>query len=223
MADVVTLVPWRGGDAARERSWDVVRPTLEDLGHPLYTGDSRGKWARAAACNAAAAVAGDWDIALVTDADTILEPTAVHRAIERVSRTKAAARPHDRRWMLSLAATKVLMRHGIEALKPEHLRGSAPGGGALVIHREAWERVGGYDERFIGWGYEDSAMNISLAVTSGWELSEGQSYHLWHPIPNTTTSSARANRALLDAHRAMNARAIRQRSREAGFDLNTVL
>lgn len=220
--DVVTLVPWRGGDRQRETVWDFIRPRLEALGYPLFTGDrARGPWARAAACNAAAAAAGSWEIALVADADTTLERDAVSRTIERVSRTRAAARPHDHRFMLSHAGTKALMRTGRVGQK--FLWADAPGGGALVIHREAWEAVGGYDERFIGWGYEDSAMNISLATTAGWERMPGVALHLWHPMPNYRSHRAQRNGAILEEIRLAKEQEIEAASERAGYDLNTVL
>ena len=221
MASVVTLVPWRGGDRNREQAWDAVRPRLEALGYPLFTGDSRGHWARAAACNAAAAAAGTWEIALVADADTILERDAVSRTIERVSRTRAAARPHDHRFMLSHAGSRLLIREG--KVGEKFLWSDAPGGGALVIHRDAWDHVGGYDERFIGWGYEDSAMNISLATTAGWERLPGIAYHLWHPMPNFRSTRAQRNGALLEELRVEKEQEIEAASDRAGYDLNTVL
>lgn len=218
------LVPWREGEPYRDHNWKTARPYLEALGYPLFTGDSPGPWARAAACNTASSRAGEWDVAIIADADTVLMAEPVRAAIDRVTRTKGAARPHDRRWMLSLFATKTFQRYGPQGLKPKRdLTAWAPGGGALVMHRDAWEAVGGYDERFVGWGYEDSAMNISLAIMRTWEIVPGNAYHLWHPLPNTQSPTAKANRSLLDEHRAAHKREIAARSRAAGFDLNTVL
>lgn len=220
---VVTLVPWRPGDPLREHHWAFVEPHLVSLGYPVFTGDSPGPWARSAACNAASTKAGAWDVALVTDADTILDPPVVRRAVRRVMKTKGAARPHDQRFMLSLGATKWLISRGLETLPARFLRWTSPGGGALVIHRAAWDEVGGYDERFVGWGYEDSAMNIALTVGSGWEIVPGRSWHLFHAPANIRTPTAKANRALLDEFRAAHARQIAIHSRRAGFDLNEVL
>jgi hypothetical protein len=216
---VVTLVPWRPGEPFRERHWRYVREHLETLGYPIFTGDSVGAWARAEACNNAAKAAGDWDVALITDADTILESTAVRRAVNVVSKSGGAARPHDRRYMLSLGASKMLMSNG--TVSEKYLRWTAPGGGALVIARSTWEEVGGYDERFVGWGYEDSAMNISLV--GQWRIIPGVSYHLFHAPASIRTPTAKANKALLEEHRAEHLEAIRAASERAGFDLNTVL
>jgi predicted glycosyltransferase involved in capsule biosynthesis len=56
-------------------------------------------------------------------------------------------------------------------------------GGVFVIGREAYLRLGGFDERFLGWGGEDNAMSIKLERT-GMRLAEyGEcpALHLWHP------------------------------------------
>ena len=219
--DVVTLVPWRPGEPAREKWWAYVKLHLEGLGYPLHTGDSPQGWARAAAVNAASRAAGTWEIALIADADTVLDPQAVSRTIKRVRYTKAAARPHDHRFMLSRPGSKILIRDG--KVHERYLWSDSPGGGALVIHRDAWERVGGYDERFVGWGYEDSAINIALATSAGWERMPGVSYHLHHMMPNYLSAPAQANKAILEGYRAMKTRELERASAKAGYDLNTVL
>jgi hypothetical protein len=220
---VVTLIPWRGGDRYREKVWEFVQPKLEDLGFPVYTGDSEGEWARAAAVNNAAKAAGEWDVALVGDADTILERGPVERALTLVNRTRGAARPHDRRWMLSSIATRFVMHNGLERLGERHLSDSAPGGGALVIHRRAYEGVGGYDESYVGWGYEDTAMDIRLLTEHSWRIIPGNAYHLFHRPANLRDPKAVKNRARMESMRIAYSWKIAEHSEKAGFDLNTVL
>lgn len=60
--------------------------------------------------------------------------------------------------------------------------------GVLVLSREAWLATGGYDERFVGWGYEDNAFHCQLQVLGGSGLyMPGQVRHLWHPASHETT------------------------------------
>jgi hypothetical protein len=56
------------------------------------------------------------------------------------------------------------------------------GGAMLMITKENYFRVGGFDERFNGWGYEDNAFFL-LANTILGEFVETDNiaYHLWHP------------------------------------------
>ncbi len=56
--------------------------------------------------------------------------------------------------------------------------------GPLLIERGLFERVGGYDERFSGWGAEDDAMRLVLADTAGEAVPAPLTAvcrSLWHP------------------------------------------
>jgi hypothetical protein len=193
MAVVVILVPWRGGDELREQSWEIVRPRLDGLGYPVITGDAPGPWARGRAINAAAREAGRWDIGIIADADTICDELALSRGIRHVMRTKGAARPHDRLHRLTPSGSIAFARGA--ALEERHIEGDQLGGGYLVIHRQAWDRIGGYDESFVGWGHEDTALNIALLVKADWDRLPGEAWHLWHPESRSRHDAAqRANR-----------------------------
>jgi hypothetical protein len=49
--------------------------------------------------------------------------------------------------------------------------------------REAFEAVGGWDERFRGWGGEDhSAMRAVDTLYGPHKTLPGQVLHLWHPV-----------------------------------------
>ena len=203
---VVTLVPWRaGGDQRRIWCWDVTRPALEDLGYEVFTGEPPfPEWARAHAVNAASAAAGEWDVALVADADTIPDPASIERAIWWVTQTGGAVRPHMERHMLNPKGSIVIAQRGPEALDAQHYTRRFPGGGLLVLTREAWDAVGGYDERFIGWGYEDTAMNLALLTKVGWDRLPGHAWHLWHGTKENKPrpDSIKMYKALLRTHSA---------------------
>ncbi len=179
---VVTLIPWRpAGDKQRIFNWDCTLPRLEALGYPIFTGEPYGpEWSRAEAVNAAATGAGDWDVALVGDADTIPDPGSIRRAIAWVGDTQGGVRPHMDRWDLDSGATLRIA----QGADPRTFSGreckAQPGGGLMVIHRRAYETVGGYDESFRGWGYEDTAMNLALIRRGIFDRLPGECWHMWH-------------------------------------------
>jgi len=70
--------------------------------------------------------------------------------------------------------------------------GSALGGGCFAATKEALYKVKLWDEDFMGWGGEDSAMG-SKFWKEGWTYDSGQAlrtnylgYHLWHPSKSDT-------------------------------------
>lgn len=46
-----------------------------------------------------------------------------------------------------------------------HARGLAHG--LLLIHAQLWDDVGGWDEHYVGWGYEDADMHARLVAAAG--------------------------------------------------------
>lgn len=54
--------------------------------------------------------------------------------------------------------------------------------GAVMVTRDAYEAVGGFDEGFIGWGNEDNAFQIAMDIVVGQlQRTDGYAIHLWHP------------------------------------------
>jgi hypothetical protein len=74
--------------------------------------------------------------------------------------------------------------------------------GVLVMPREAYETVRGYDERFLGWGYEDNAFQLDLDKFWGkHDRTAGSVYHLWHdPGLNFDDPNVPNNRQLFREH-----------------------
>jgi hypothetical protein len=53
-------------------------------------------------------------------------------------------------------------------------------GGCVVVSYETWRAVGGWDERFIGWGFEDTAFWAAVDTLFGTVRHEGTLFDLWH-------------------------------------------
>jgi hypothetical protein len=159
----------------------MVRPELERFGWPIVEGTCEGRWSRAPAVNDAARKAGDWDVAFIADCDTIPDHDSILRAVWWVQHTGGGARPHDERFMLTQQGSIAAMQRGVEALEDRHFNRQWAGGGLDVVTREAFDAVGGFDERYHGWGYEDSEFHVQLVVHRRWDRLPGDAWHLWHP------------------------------------------
>lgn len=56
------------------------------------------------------------------------------------------------------------------------IAGIAPAG-CIIMPRPVWDRIGGYDERFQHWGFEDAAL---LRKIGSFDRLAGPLYHYWH-------------------------------------------
>lgn len=63
---------------------------------------------------------------------------------------------------------------------PENIVQNLEAGGSVAITREAYERIGGMDESFIGWGGEDNEFWERAKTCKVWPYGYLPIVHLWH-------------------------------------------
>lgn len=187
---VVILVPWRAGDPHRQKLWDFTKVWWQRdyPDWPIYEAPGpSGPFNRSAAINEAAEGAGDWDVAIVIDADIIANSDAVHNGVSIAAATGQMVVTHDERVMLSKAGTqKVISGYRGSWRTPsmhEHVwRDSVSC--SVVVSRSLWDSVGGFDELFCGWGFEDTAFQIACEAITGKPVIKitSELFHLWHPV-----------------------------------------
>ena len=152
---------------------------------------------------------GRWDHAVIVDADVFIDPDRVREAIVLAERTghvvwafgwwagttKAAADrivageldPDD-----LVAEVSALHAAGepnelghtpVPVVTPDWLEKINPVSWSccFVVPRAAFDRLGGFDERFAGWGWEDMAFQSASCGLIGHERLPGAVLHLWHP------------------------------------------
>lgn len=123
---------------------------------------------------------------LLFGADHVPDVKAVQWGVNAL-RGHAYARLYDRVAYATAAATRIILSNIHYPLDAADWREvSAPCPGVLAVRREAFERAGGLDERYEGWGYEDTAFLDTLARThqNGQRGTQGPSGYvlreLWH-------------------------------------------
>lgn len=213
---VVVLVPRRADGGHRDRLWSFAREwwLSQHPDWPVVEGDhdDGGPFNRSAAINLAARKAdelvGRWDVALIIDADIIANPEAVRAIIEIAHNENRMAVSHNRRVMLSQPMTERIL---------DGYRGSWEARGqrvwtdscscCIAVSRTLWDRVGGFDEGYVGWGYEDSAFG-ALAIHHGGPIHYHRStlFHLWHPESPDAARKSPVRQANEQRLRALHAR-----------------
>lgn len=128
---------------------------------PIYTSDSRQgvrfnvSEARNRGC--LRAINDDVDILIVLDADTLVSKSVIEKAVRIAEETGAL--------VMSKGYVLLTEEESVDIFKGEKWPTSfeakvfqSTPGGLWVMSAEVFKTVNGWDERFIGWGYEDNAL-----------------------------------------------------------------
>ena len=186
----VLLVPFSSEDASRTRIWKHVKRWLQQtLDAPMYIGEhipeQPALYNLSLARNDAAWQAGDdWDVAIIHDADTVINPQQIEAGVQVALETGAVTYPYTERWELDFEGTSMLLEDESsdwQSHMQQYVR-NQPLGGCIIVRRDLWDLVRGFDTGFVGWGHEDGAFAIACEVLSGKRLRRipGKSLHLEH-------------------------------------------
>ena len=199
----VILVPYRPDDGRRDRlwSWCADRWASEHPDLEVFVGTHLGKqpFNRSLALNRAATKAGEWDVAVIADADSFAGADQIRTAVDTAATTAQMTMAFDRWCNLTTTMSDRVMGGfdgnwwpGVDVSVIDTCSSM------FAIPRTLWDQVGGFDEGFAGWGSEDIAFaHAARTLADGWQRMSGVCWHFAHdPAPRTTTPSnvERANR-----------------------------
>jgi GT2 family glycosyltransferase len=205
----LAVIPWYSTDPWRIKSMYYVTDHLKACGveYLLQPDDPRiqpPKFNRARAKNEGAAMAKDWryDTIIFHDADMIVEQQAYEDLIAKAQETGKLVVGFTEYRALEKAATAWVTDGMVDpwsAQVGKTLSGFSRGG-IIAVTVEAFYDIGGYDERFRGWGCEDWAFSIAASAVRGpFERLAYPAVHLWHEhgIATQDDNDERFNGALL--------------------------
>lgn len=215
MTRTVILVPRREDHGPRDRTWAWVKrwwqTNLPRL--TIYEGHHNdGLFNRSAAVNRAAALADSerrWDVAVLIDADVICDPAQVREAIDyAVDHPDRLVLPFSRRHNLNPFGSARIMAGDTGSWRRYIAKTyNDMCSSCVMVPRPLWDAVGGFDEAFRGWGFEDTAFAIACETFGGSSLHkiDGELWHLYHPTApegKRSTPSYQSNRARREAYSA---------------------
>lgn len=180
------VTPRRSDGGWRDRLWEFCsaywRREFPDW--QLVEGHhDEGPFNRSAAINRGAD--GEWDVLVILDGDVVCDPDRVRLAAESAHATGKLTLPYNKRHLLSRPGTRRIVdgRHtGAWDRFINATEGRRHYSSIVCVPRALWDLVGGFDERFEGWGGEDDAFHSACKVLGGgFERLKGPVWHLWHP------------------------------------------
>jgi hypothetical protein len=196
MVNVAVVVPFGSmGCEYRERNYQHIRTWIAQHhpDWPVFLGASdRDPFSPAQARNKGAARAGDWDVLIFWDADSLVHPDAVNEAVRKAHAEPVMVIAGDSHIYTDKLTADRYLATGLMFPKP---RGDStkpftkegiyrrPCSGVLAVGRELWTATGGYIDVL---GGEDSHEDLAFFQLCGlfgngviW--CEGIQVHLWHP------------------------------------------
>ena len=131
------------------------------------------------------------DVLAFGDSDIIMNREVLASCFDACFRPYDAVNPYDRVVDLTDAESQVMMKGDYDpdvTRRVEDMNRVDTGefpcfcGGIFLIKRKIYEAIGGFDERFLGWGGEDDAMTHKLLALSNnvKTMPNQRAFHLWH-------------------------------------------
>lgn len=177
---VQVLTPWIAtGDRWRERAKHHTSRHWEAIGLEVVYGESDERPMNRAQARNRAAEASDADVFFFADADMWVPSDQFWESVRLASATGRMVLAYTHHLRLNRWSTEKVYE-GQATYQGQTITGCSSG--AFAITRDLYERIGGHDERFRGWGYEDRSFQFAAETIAGEEPRlPGLSYHLWHP------------------------------------------
>ncbi|MGA5297684.1 galactosyltransferase-related protein [Streptomyces koyangensis] len=179
----------------RPRLRELVEPLVDDYVFAPNPGAYNYAWGRNIGVRAAP---GRGPVCLL-DIDMVVPEDFVRKCRDTMGGEVGAVLPYDEVLYLDersssavvggLAASRSVLPAG--ALRGSFLREVR--GGAVVVDRAVYERIGGQDERFRGWGDEDNEFYRQLRAVTEMRRLPGVMHHLDHPRPVMRRDGGRVN------------------------------
>lgn len=186
---VPMLVARRNDGGHRDRLWRFLKRHYYLIPRVVEGYHKDGPFNRSLALNIASTLAGNWHVAVFIDSDAYIDPERLNEAIRLAVDTQQMVIPFDKVVELNEWTTDEILTSGKLLYSPEQdqiekVRDTPVTTQSLfvVVPRNLYEQVGGFDEQFVGWGGEDNAFYRSAEIIGGEVLRmPGNVYHLWHP------------------------------------------
>lgn len=126
------------------------------------------------------------NVLILTDCDLIMNPDKFIEAIKKIQNYDVVS-PYSSVVDLTQQETTMDLNSIVNIDRPG--RGETDiqkiniCGGMTIFRKDAYEKIGGYHEDFIGWGGEDDFQAIKVKNFLNWVEVPGRCYHLYHERP----------------------------------------
>ncbi|MDA8368711.1 MAG: galactosyltransferase-related protein [Nocardiopsaceae bacterium] len=194
--DDVTVTVVESDDEPR---WEeAIRPWVDHYVFARHSGHFNKSWAVNVGVRQ---TPGTPELICMLDADVLVDELFLERNLARAERGGPSSfLPYQDMFCLDAASSHAAIRRRCEQGAPDVPLDSfralilrEPPGANLWVRADVFHRIGGFDERYTGWGGEDDDMVARLVRAGGFARFADPLLHLSHPRPQMTLDGAPFN------------------------------
>jgi len=195
---VAVVIPWRETESRVLGFKHIIKYYNSVLDNPtIFTTDSGSEvFNLAASRNLGMKQAFDqgFDAVVLSDADVFVCPDTLIEAINHSLEHNVISNPYN--FLIELTKRGTIMffngdercanQYSWRSETPTFIDGKIsafnPCAGLNIVPRSVWDVIGGFDENFVGWGYEDTAYLISYMkhFNDIYRFEEGIAFSIFH-------------------------------------------
>ena len=201
---IAVVIPWRPTPSRiplidHVTSWykeNIPSATL------IYSDSKRERFSLSAARNLGAKKASSYDVIIHNDADVIPTLQSVLDGIVQTLETNLFSNPYTEFRELTQADTERFLNGEIAIDDAGHNKIPGACSGVVITTPSSWKSVGGLDESFIGWGYEDAALSVAHRTLLGQDFLAipGIAYSMYHESAEKNIDLLQRNRNILQEY-----------------------
>ena len=202
MDQLTFVIPFRTDNGERQEifNWNIARLNTLFPQSKIVVGESPpGPFNRSAACNDGI-LKVETELLAVLDADTVWNKELLIHALTQLENYATWNIPYSTYHVTSHNFTQRQLHdspgcsiHLSTETDVDHILRAVPGdlyppvSGICFMHTESMYKVGGFDPRFVGWGFEDRAFFLSAnKILGNASRGFGEVFHLYHSVGNIT-------------------------------------
>ena len=177
-------------DKLRVAAYEQVLRNLRPLRWPIYIAcDNHRPYRLAHAVNRCVRNHPHAEVLLIHYADVIVPRQQIRKAVELAEKAPGQVFAFDEYVYLEEDGTEIVIE-------------DAPANACMAIQREEFLKIGGYDERFVGWAMEDREFNDRCGKWWPARRVPGRLEHLWHGERREDGSALETSAEQVAANRA---------------------